>query len=184
MAVVIDATVGGANANSYLTLAEAETFFEASLNVTSWTAASDDVKNAALVEATREIDIYFEWIGIIYTVDQALSWPRNITDYRGDEFGYDEVGYGYQLDKNPADGTIPQILKNAVCKLAKVLIDGGYSIEEQNIDEIKVGPIDIKFSKTIKESGFPKEVIDMLLRIGHFIVTGNNALHQYNLQRA
>ena len=45
MAVTIDATAGGANANSYITLSEANTFVEAmieSTDVGKWTTGTDD----------------------------------------------------------------------------------------------------------------------------------------------
>ena len=183
MPIIIDATVGGTSSNSYVTLAEANDFFIHSTNVLLWTPATDEVKKAALVEATRDIDTYFEWVGLISNVNQALSWPRKLTDFRGSEYGYTEVGYGYQLDTNPADGTIPQIIKEATCKLALKLVSGGYRIEDANIDELKVGPIGIKFSKNFKTSGFPKEIIEMLLRIGIFIVSGNNKLKIHKLSR-
>jgi hypothetical protein len=51
MAVVIDATVGGANANSYLTLADAQAIidgFVEDADVTAWASATTDQKNRAL----------------------------------------------------------------------------------------------------------------------------------------
>lgn len=75
MAVVIVATAGSASANSFVTLAEAETYMEARLNAALWDAATDDTKNRALVEATREVSA-LAWDGKRATSTQALSWPR------------------------------------------------------------------------------------------------------------
>jgi hypothetical protein len=75
MPVTIDATVGGAAANSYVTLAQAETYLEARLNVGAWTAATTDLKNRALVEAQRTIGP-LPWAGSRTTDAQALAWPR------------------------------------------------------------------------------------------------------------
>lgn len=75
MPVTIDATVGGANANSYVTLAQAETYLEARLNISAWTAATTDTKNRALVEAQRTLSP-LPWAGSRSTDTQALAWPR------------------------------------------------------------------------------------------------------------
>lgn len=59
MAATIIATVGGSTSNSYVTLAEAEVIALTILAAksTSWdAAATDDIKNRALIQATRDID--------------------------------------------------------------------------------------------------------------------------------
>ena len=48
MTITIIATPGASNANSYVTLANAETFFESRLHKTDWTDATDANKNIAL----------------------------------------------------------------------------------------------------------------------------------------
>ena len=75
MPVAIDATVGGASANSFATLAEFTAYMDGRLNAGTFTAASDDDKNRALVEATRELTI-LSWEGLVVTTTQALTWPR------------------------------------------------------------------------------------------------------------
>jgi hypothetical protein len=75
MAVTIDATVGSADANSYITLAEAETYMEGRLNVDLWDAATDATKDIALVEAQRWLTP-MGWVGERTDGTQALSWPR------------------------------------------------------------------------------------------------------------
>jgi hypothetical protein len=75
MAVTIDATVGGATANSYVTLASANSYMEGRLNATTWDDATDDEKNRALVEATHELEVQ-PWDGTRVTTTQALAWPR------------------------------------------------------------------------------------------------------------
>lgn len=75
MAVVIDATAGGANANSFVLLTEAQTYMDARLNGSLWSAATTDNQNRALVEATREINLLL-WLGMRASNTQALNWPR------------------------------------------------------------------------------------------------------------
>ena len=76
MALTIDATAGGTSANSFITLAEAETYMEGRGNKALWTAASDGDKNITLVEATREISVKC-FLGVRADDTQALSWPRD-----------------------------------------------------------------------------------------------------------
>ena len=54
MAITLDATVGGANANTYITLADANTFIEGlvlSDDAAAWDGSSNDNKNRALFTA-------------------------------------------------------------------------------------------------------------------------------------
>ena len=114
MAIAIDATAGGASANSYATLAEADTYMTARLNASSWeTDASDDDKNRALVEAARELDP-MAWDGLRTDGTQALSWPR--------QWAYDPdspVQDYYDTD------VVPQRVKDAQCELAFAFIKAG-----------------------------------------------------------
>ena len=71
MAATIDATLQGASANSYVTLAEANAYFETVPHDEHWTG-SDDAKNRVLITATRYLD-NFEYHGERCTTTQALE---------------------------------------------------------------------------------------------------------------
>ena len=58
MAATIDATLKGTSANSYVTLAEANTYFETVPDSSTWDNKTDDQKNRALISATRWIDSF------------------------------------------------------------------------------------------------------------------------------
>jgi hypothetical protein len=107
MAVVLDVTVGGASANSFASLAEADTYMEARLNSDSWDDATDDSCNRALVEATRELSSLSGWRGTRVTDTQALSWPRDfaINPDSANDFYYEST-------------EIPQRVKDAAMELA------------------------------------------------------------------
>lgn len=74
MAVTVDATVGGASSNSFVTVAEADAYLEARLNSAAWTG--DTAKKQAVIEATRELN-RLDWAGQRVDTTQALSWPRD-----------------------------------------------------------------------------------------------------------
>lgn len=73
--MALDATVGGASANSYLTLAAANALFAARVGSSTWSAATDEEKSAALQQATRELDLDIT-AGCKADSAQRLAFPR------------------------------------------------------------------------------------------------------------
>ena len=71
----IDATVGGENSNSYVTLEEADAYFEGSADNQHWDNHQDGYKKAALIQATQWLN-YLAFAGDCCTKTQALQWPR------------------------------------------------------------------------------------------------------------
>ena len=82
MAATITATLSSASANSYVTLAEANTYFETVPDSTTWDDKTVDQKNRALIAATRWIDT-FVFYGDRCDNGQALKFPRN--NYKVDD---------------------------------------------------------------------------------------------------
>jgi len=81
---VLDATLGGPDANSYVTLAEADAYFAGNTHVTDWNNHSDALKEAALIQATQWLD-YLNWSGKVCTTTQRLNWPRKDVTCMGRE---------------------------------------------------------------------------------------------------
>lgn len=81
--MALDATVGGASANSYLEVAAADAAADADLGrfAEKWRTAALDRKERALIRASREISRH---LGpqTRFTPTQALPFPRS-TDYTG-----------------------------------------------------------------------------------------------------
>lgn len=75
---MLDATVAGASANSYLTVAEADSLAASDLGsfAEGWRAATADTKEAALIRATDEIDGEVGRVVYRATREQALLFPR------------------------------------------------------------------------------------------------------------
>lgn len=103
--LALDAAVGGANANSYGTVAEADTYLSYRVGAAAWAPKTADEKIAALVSATERLD-QERYKGKRATATQRLSWPR--------------------VDVKDADGNaissavIPQRMKHAEFELAFV----------------------------------------------------------------
>lgn len=113
MPVVIDATVGGAAANSYVTVAAATTYLEARLNSSAWTSSTS--QEAALVEAFRELNLR-RYEGRKASDTQTGQWPRDwAIDPDSPEHWYFE------------NTVIPQRIKDAQCELALEFLKAGTS---------------------------------------------------------
>ena len=76
--MAIDTTPGGAAADSYLSVAAADSFADADLGryADAWVAADLPTKERALRRATRDIDTYIGSSIPRYDADQRLVFPR------------------------------------------------------------------------------------------------------------
>ncbi len=124
MAISIDATVGGANANSYLTLAAAELIIEGLVqdaDVTAWASATTDQKNRALYTATQRIDRE-RFLGARATDTQALQWPRDGVRKPDTYINTYAVGFPFRITADYYTTTeIPDQIKKAQAWLAVYL---------------------------------------------------------------
>ena len=149
MAATINATVKDANANSYVTLTEANTYFETVPDSSTWTNKTDDQKNRALISATRWIDS-FVYYGDRCDDGQALKFPRN----------------NYQVDGvELACSTIPVNIKYAQYELARALANDSEAMTgnvgtDGNIEEVKLGDIQVKYNIQSQGTGSVNNVLD------------------------
>jgi hypothetical protein len=90
MTVTIDATVGGANSNSFITVAEGDDIAGYDFNNEGWILATNDDKIRALVKSTSELN-NLPWVGLRATTTQALAWPRTEATINGREIPDDEI---------------------------------------------------------------------------------------------
>lgn len=143
MPVIVDATVGGPNSNSFQTVAEVDAYFEARVPSSvgaAWNALSDDDKAAAVVMGTTWITALVHWSHFPTTTTQALPWPQ----------------YG-QWNRNgwtmvPLD-VIPQELKNCHAEVSLYLAQQDRIVDfdpvKYGINTLKVGSIDVQFREKI-----------------------------------
>lgn len=146
MAITINATVGDANANSYVTEAEADTYFEGRLNSTAYTGASAADKIASLVQGAKLLDT-LTWVGFKRDNIQALRWPR-VGMYNRD---------GYQISSEE----IPDNVKDAQCEMAIALLkedrteDGGVD----RINSFRAGSLMVDF-----DTNHPKVMVPPIVK--------------------
>ena len=149
MAATIDATLKGTAANSYVTLAEANAYFETVPHDEHWTG-SDDAKNRVLITATRYLD-NFEYYGTRCSTTQALKWPRK--DYKVD---------GVKIDET----YIPQPIKNATFELAHSLLYKGEALvgttgTQGTYEQVELGDLKVKFKDSSQTPGVINNILDI-----------------------
>ena len=79
MAISLDATVGGASANTYITRSDTNSIVEGLVldaDVQAWDTSSTDNQNRALYTAAQRIDRE-RFLRARVADTQALQWPRS-----------------------------------------------------------------------------------------------------------
>ena len=150
MAATIDATIKGENANSYVTLTEANDYFDTSPDSSTWTNKTDDQKKRSLISAARWIDTLV-FYGDRCDDGQALKFPRN----------------NYQVDGvELACTTIPNGIKYAQYELARALANDtgaitGTTGTEGNFSEVKIGDMHVKYNTKSQGVGSINNILDV-----------------------
>jgi len=151
--------VGGANANSYLTLAAAELLIEGLVqdaDVTAWTSATTDQKNRALYTATQRLDRE-RYLGARATDTQALQWPRTGVRKPDTYINTYAVGFPFRITTDYfTDTEIPTQVKQAQAVLAVYLNNnkdglGLNGLEDYN--SVTIGPISVTMNQYNPQSG-------------------------------
>lgn len=162
------------NANSYLTVAEAQTYFDSRAPVAGWENA--DSQEALVIMATRTLDMllsgsriyvpgtkgqvgYYRigprWSGAPTTTSQPLAWPR--------------TGMYNRNGGAIADNVIPQDLKNATAELAGALGTKDLLVDDANavagISSVRAGSVSVSFDTSVAmvTKMIPDAVIAMLV---------------------
>ncbi len=154
MAVTIDATAGGANANSYLTLSDAQAIVDGMVedaDVTAWGSATDDQKNRALYTATQRLDRE-RFIGARATDTQALQWPRTGVRKPDTYVNTYATGFPFRISEDYfTDTEIPDQVKRAQVVLAVYLNNNKDGIGLSGLEDYKsvqIGSLSVTPDKT------------------------------------
>ena len=126
-APTLDSTVGGSSANSFITTAAAQAYFDERLSATEWDTSSGADQDRALIMATVRLS-QEDFAGYKTDSGQALVWPRQGT--------YDEDGYVY------ANNAIPEPIANAQCEMALALLKDPSILADSGLEgfvEVGVG---------------------------------------------
>ena len=142
MALIVEDGTGLVNAESYISVADANTY-NSNRGYTSWAALTDANKEIALRKATDYIEQVYRlrFLGYRHTEDQALSFPR-------DEVPRRDFTYLNQFSFYPND-VVPQEIKNACAELAYKSITTELSPDITRVTKReKVGVLEVEYDNT------------------------------------
>lgn len=150
MAITVDSTVGGANANSYIDVAAADQLMEyRQLNFAAWSALTADQKGAALISASQMFDS-LKWKGVRTSETQALRWPRSGV--------YDQDEYAIADDVIPGD--VQETLADYAFTLSQS--DKFQATGLEGFSEIQVDVVKLKLDSEDRDSAIPSRILDRL----------------------
>lgn len=111
--------------NSYVTAAEATTYFSDKFGYSSWTAFV--AKDGALVSARQILDYQCQWFGEKSDSTQPLAFPRT-----------------------PDADPVPQEVMDAQCEIAFAISVTGSTVTDGGdaLEELKAGDVSLKFKAT------------------------------------
>lgn len=129
MALIVEDGTGLATAESYISVADADTYIASYKGAdTTWDAATDGAKEIAARQATKYLDGVYKWQGEIYAAAQALDWPRN---YIYNDRGLMETG-------------IPTALEQATAEMMFLIITGvTITVDVDRESQVKREKIDV-----------------------------------------
>ncbi|WP_347851785.1 DnaT-like ssDNA-binding protein [Planktomarina sp.] len=151
--------------NSYVTTSEADSYFEDRMDAAAWIVMGDEMKEQALVTATRMLD-QKRWHGSAVDADQTLAFPRQ-GSYRDSSRGV-TASFTSTYTFVTTDETDTSLkrdirqLRAACYELAYHLANNDGLLDSTGeIKEIKVGPIELK---DIKETSKNPAAVSQLIK--------------------
>jgi hypothetical protein len=149
MAIVIVATPGAANANSYLTLTDADALVDAmvlSTDVQHWGTGNTDSRNRALAAAAQRLDRE-RFLGARATDTQALQWPRTGVRKPDTYSSRYSTGFPFTITADYyTDTEIPDQIRRAQIELAVYLHNNEDGISLSGLEDyrsLSIGSISI-----------------------------------------
>lgn len=151
-------SIPGPTSNSYVSLAEADAYMETHIKAAEWAAFGNEVRKAAIVASTREMDMY-QFRGRRTDQAQSLNWPRTgLTDFDG----FPIVG-------------VPTKLKAAITELAIWNLNEDDRLADnftlEQMSSVEIGPLKYKL-KDQSGTSLPSIVKRLIGSIGPNIADG------------
>ena len=153
MALTIEDGTSKADADSYISLADADEFHTLRGN-SSWLEASESEREQALRKAAAYIDSNYRFVGFRETAEQSLAWPRaNARDEGG----------------RAVEG-VPRKVRDGQAIAAGILLTRElFTVAERGgrIRRVQVGPIVQEFASSASDTTDPQEVTALLREFTH-----------------
>jgi hypothetical protein len=148
MALIVEDGTGKTDAESYISVADADTYFNNRGNAT-WAALTSTAKEQALRKATDYMQASYtlRWDGIKVSSTQALDWPRAYVEIKQATGGYSSLPAYY------VDNAVPVVVANACAELAvrasaaDLLADAGAQVKQE-----VVGPLSVTYADGARQT--------------------------------
>lgn len=133
--MTIIATWGGQTANAYINVTQANSFIESAMfDSSAWTSATTVQRDAALIQATRDIDSR-QYIGTRFFFEQRLEFPRQLRS----SFPWNRTSAA-TLTSDAIQRRMQEQVQEACARQAlKIAQDGGTSVHVENVKHGIVG---------------------------------------------
>ena len=132
--------MGAANANSYLTLTDAQSLIDGLIeddDVVEWASATTDQKNRALYTAAQRIDRE-RFLGARATDTQSLQWPRTGVRKPDTYINTYAVGFPFRITTDYfTDTEIPDQIKKAQAVLSVYLHNNKDGLGLSGLEDFK-----------------------------------------------
>jgi|TARA_R110002167_G_scaffold92478_1_gene248334 hypothetical protein len=134
MALVVEDGTGKSNADSFISVTDADAYFVNHGSPTAWTGLTTAQKESELRYAAVTLDGNWDWWGSITVITQSLGWPRSGA----------EDAEGRSIDTD----VVPTRVKDAQCELALLgtsnALNSNYD-RGGDVSREKVGPIETEY---------------------------------------
>lgn len=161
MTITVETGAIVTNANSYISTADFTTYA---------TARGYSLVSGAETLLIQAMD-YLEsqrFIGVKYTEDQALQWPRSGAYIDGYLFAYDDI---------------PQQLINAQCEIAMAIDAGNGPLEDisKQTKREKVGPLEVEYATGAAPFTINRKITNALWKL---LLGGGSGTNIINVNKA
>ena len=172
MAFVFDATISGADSNSYVLVADADFYFDGTYNDV-WSALVTSQKEELLAMATTRLESE-TYGGYQATTTQILQHPRDklISRY-AEDYKRDMGGYPSGVDQYYPVDEVPKEMQQATFELAMYFLNKANNnlgavreIDLEQLESYQVGPLNTKIASGFMEEDLPSKVKRMLIACG------------------
>lgn len=165
MALIVEDGTGLATAESYLSLPDADAYHLAFGNST-WDAATDAAKEAALRRATQYLDSRYTFAGQRLTTTQTLEWPRAGIDLPS-------VRWTWPVKR----------VQDACAELALRALSGSLTADQPSAQtkSEEVGPVKVEYFQSAQDGQTRYLLIDDMLR---GLLTAGSGRLSLRLERA
>ena len=155
MAFVAEDGTGRSDATSLVSAAEASEYLAATGFAAGWSALSEEKKQDRLNQATVIAESSFRFRGILFRATQSRAFPRVCL---------------YDADNRMVNG-VPREVRIAISELAWALSNSNFMTDPElaALEEVRVGPIDVKFSSAATSTRvIPVSVLKYLSLYGSY----------------